>query len=92
MRRVRTTLPGKGLYVAQLNGRSVLFDIYGRFSILIERSGDTWIAYRQTNGVRRRDADIVFPPGLTEDELATYLDDLFHEYASPGASIREVRG
>lgn len=74
----------------------MLFDIYGRFSILIERSGDTWIAYRQTNGqtngVRRRDTDIVIPPDLAEDELATYLDDLFHEYASPGASIRKVRG
>lgn len=68
----------------------MLFDVYGRFQLSIERSGETFIAYRQGGGVRRRDTDIVFPLGITEDELTVYLDDLFHEYASPGASIRKL--
>jgi len=69
----------------------LLFDIYGRFQIEIERDGDAWVAYRQGSGVRRKDPDVVIPSELTEADLPSYLDDLFHEYASHGAAIRKVR-
>lgn len=70
----------------------MLFDIYGRFQLAIERNDQEWIAYRQGDGVRRRETDIVLPAHLTEDELPSYLDDLYHELALPGMAVRKVKG
>lgn len=58
------------------------FDIFGR-EIIVERDADRWMAYYPGEG-KRRSADIVIPPELTEEELVGYLADLFHELARPG--------
>jgi hypothetical protein len=51
---------------------------------------DSWVVYRLGEGKRRRDPELVIPSHLTADEIGTYLDDLFHEWAFPGAEIRRL--
>lgn len=68
----------------------MLFDIYGRFQIEIERTPSGWVAYRRSHGLRRPCTDFVVPADLSEPEIATFLDDQFHEYAQPGAAIRRI--
>jgi len=78
------------------------FDIYGRYTLIIERSvegsragetgetGEYLVLELGAEGKRRLREDIVIPPHLPEDEIATYLDDLLHEEGRPGASIRRL--
>jgi hypothetical protein len=66
------------------------FDIYGRFQLDILRDGRSWVAYRIADGKRVPDAAIAIPASLRPDELAGYLDDLYHELASPGRTIRAL--
>ncbi len=63
------------------------FDIYGRFQLEVLRENEAWTAYRLAPGTRERDADVVIPSSLEADELAAYLDDLFHELARPGQTV-----
>lgn len=70
--------------------RAMLFDIYGRFQIEIQRTGSGWAAYRRSSGLRAPYPDLLFPAGLQESELAQFLDDHFHEYAQPGQVIRRL--
>jgi hypothetical protein len=66
------------------------FDIYGRYRLDVVRETDSWVVYRLGEGKRRRDPELVIPSHLTADEIGTYLDDLFHEWAFPGAEIRRL--
>lgn len=67
------------------------FSIYGRFQVDIRRENDTWVAYRAEMGTRTVLPDIVIPADLAMHDLATYLDDIFHEYASHGQMVEAVR-
>lgn len=59
------------------------FDVYGRI-IIIERSGNTsWSAYYQGLDGKRGKADFPIPARLSAEELASYLEELFHESATP---------
>lgn len=64
------------------------FDIYGRFQLDVKRENNAWVVYRSESGKRARLNDVVLPEDLTADELAIYLDDLFHEFAGSGESVR----
>jgi hypothetical protein len=66
------------------------FDIFGRFQIDVRRENDAWIAYRSELGKRTRLYDIVIPPDVAPEELAIYLDDVFHEYARAGEQVEPV--
>jgi hypothetical protein len=66
------------------------FDIYGRYEIEVARDGATWKAFSVGEGKRVPLDDILIPPDVREDELQTYLDDLLHELATPGRTIRRV--
>ena len=68
------------------------FDIYGRFQVEVRREQDAWTAWRSELGKRSRLHDVVIPFHLAEDDIAVYLDDVFHEYAGPGQSVRRVPG
>ncbi len=70
--------------------RGMIFDIYGRFRIEVQKTGSGWAAYRKSNGLRAPCLDLVFPADLEESGLEQYLDDHFHEYAQPGQVIRRV--
>ena len=46
-------------------------------------TGNGWKAYYPgADGKRRRAYDIVVPPGITEQEVARYVADICHEWAS----------
>jgi hypothetical protein len=64
------------------------FDIYGRFQLEVVREDDSWAVYRLAPGKRIRAGDLIIPPEVQPNEVATYLDDLFHESAVPGKSVR----
>ena len=49
----------------------------------VHRKGDHWQLFNESNtGIAVRNYDVVFPDDLTADQLATFLDDIFHEYAT----------
>ncbi|NKB58505.1 MAG: hypothetical protein GKS00_19425 [Alphaproteobacteria bacterium] len=66
------------------------FDIYGRYTLEVERQDDGWAVYRPDRGGRRRVFDFVIPSDLPDTEIATYLDDILHELAGLGAEIRRL--
>jgi len=66
------------------------FNIYGRFQVEVRRENDVWAVYRSESGKRRRLNDVVVPPDLVADELAIYLDDVFHEFARPGEHVETI--
>ena len=66
------------------------FDIYGRFRVEVIREEGAWIVYRLGDGKRRREHELVIPSSLAADEIATYLDDLLHERAHIGATVRRL--
>ena len=66
------------------------FDVYGRFRLEIVREDERWLIYRLDLGKRRPMTDFVIPSDLGPEEIATYLDDMLHEEAGPGDSIRRL--
>lgn len=66
------------------------FDIYGRFQLDIHREGAAWAAYRSDGGKRVPVADLAIPPDVSTDELAEYLDDVYHELSRPGERISRL--
>lgn len=66
------------------------FNIYGRFEVDVRREDNSWVVYRSGFGKRTLLNDVVVPSDLPSDELATYLDDIFHEYAKFGQNVELV--
>ena len=66
------------------------FNIYGRFQVDVRREHDAWAVYRAELGKRTLLGDVVIPPDLPADDLATYLDDVFHEYAGHGDNVEAL--
>lgn len=58
------------------------FDVFGR-RMAIARSDGAWVAYLIGEEGKRRRASFEIPDFVAADELAQYLDDIFHEDASP---------
>lgn len=63
-------------------------DVYGRFQLEIVREGDRWAAFRLDCGKRMRLPELAIPAHLEEQEIAEFLDDLYHEASKPGQSVR----
>ena len=63
------------------------FNIYGRFQVDVRRENASWVVYRSELGKRTRLNDVVIPSNLIAEELATYLDDIFHEFAEFGKNV-----
>jgi hypothetical protein len=58
------------------------FDVFG-LRMLVERVGGEWRLFRLGgDGKRSPLTDAVIPDWIEEQELGTYLADLFHEHAS----------
>jgi hypothetical protein len=66
------------------------FNIYGRFQVEVRREHDEWVVYRAELGKRARLNDVVVPSQLDADDIATYLDDVFHEYAGIGQTVERL--
>lgn len=59
------------------------FDVYGRV-VGIRRTDEEWTAmFVGGDGKHRPAPEVVIPPWVTEDGLARFLADLFHEASSP---------
>jgi hypothetical protein len=63
------------------------FNLYGRFQVDVRRESDSWVVYRSELVKRTRLHDVVFPPNLVAQDLATYLDDIIHEFAKIGENV-----
>jgi hypothetical protein len=68
----------------------VQFDVYGRFRLEVAREHNRWVVCRLAPGKRIRDDDIVIPRSLLGHELATFLDDHYHELATPGDKVKPL--
>jgi hypothetical protein len=66
------------------------FNIYGRFQVDVRRESETWIVYRAELGKRTKLHDVIVPPDLAAEEIATYLDDVFHEYAGVKQTVEQL--
>ena len=66
------------------------FDIYGKDQLEIVRDGGRWKVFGLGDGKRIPRGDVVIPAEVVADEIVQYLDDLFHELARPGQTIRRV--
>jgi hypothetical protein len=66
------------------------FNIYGRFQVEVAWDNGGWVAYRSALGKRNRLEELAIPSDLGTDEIATYLDAVFHEYAQPGQRVEAV--
>lgn len=58
------------------------FNVFGTLVAVVGSVGN-WQAFYLGNDGKRRLADFVVPNDLASDQLSQYLDDLFHEDATP---------
>ncbi len=62
--------------------KTLKFDVFGR-DVVIVKTESGWQAFYLGNEGKRRPAnDIIVPSDITEVEIARYLDDLCHEWAT----------
>lgn len=66
------------------------FDIYGKFQIQIEREDGKWRAYKIGNGLRIPVQDLIIPSEVSPKDLPVFLDDIFHESATPGTKVTQI--
>ncbi len=58
------------------------FNVFGK-AIIVERIDNKWLAFADSGtGKMVRVHDMAIPPDLEEHELAGYLADVYHEYAT----------
>lgn len=70
--------------------RRLEFDVFGKH-VLVERSADGWQAFRAGPDGKRSPLEIAIPASVGEHELLQYLDDLYHELATPASPcVRQV--
>lgn len=67
------------------------FNIYDRFVIEIIRKEKRWVAFRIGDGYKVPEANLILPHDLDEEELITFIEDIFHEFARPGKSIEKFK-
>lgn len=67
------------------------FNIYGRFQVEVRREDDSWVVYRLEMGRRGRLNDVVIPSDMVADEIAIYLDDIFHEFGGIGQCVELMK-
>jgi len=59
----------------------IKFNVFGK-QMSVHRQGQQWQLFNESDtGMRSRVYDVVIPPELTAEQLASYLDDIYHEYA-----------
>ncbi|MBQ4863057.1 hypothetical protein J8L98_15330 [Pseudoalteromonas sp. MMG013] len=60
----------------------IKFNVFGKHMSVL-RCGQEWQLYHESDtSLRVRVYDVVLPPELQQTELSSYLDDIYHEYAS----------
>lgn len=59
------------------------FDVYCRIVVIERGHGQMWLAYWQGADGKRGKADFPVPSRLSPADLENYLEELFHEWATP---------
>jgi len=69
--------------MSDVGAQSILFDVFGRL-MQAQRTDGRWQLFLVgAEGKKRPVPDVSVPPHLSAEELLTFLDDLYHEFASP---------
>jgi hypothetical protein len=66
----------------------VRFNVYGRFKLDVTREGNQWAVYRLEPGKRIKVREFTIPSSLREADIGTFLDDIYHELATPGQTVQ----
>ncbi|MEW6184617.1 MAG: hypothetical protein AB1585_02620 [Thermodesulfobacteriota bacterium] len=66
------------------------FDIYGKFQLQVEREDGKWRAYKIGNGLRIPLHNLIIPSEVSPEDLPAFLDDVFHEAATPEKKVFEI--
>lgn len=66
------------------------FNVYGRFQVEVLREGAAWAVYRSESGKRTPLYDVPMPADLEAHEIASWLDDVFHEFAGIGERVEAL--
>lgn len=61
---------------------SVKLDVFGK-RMVVERIEGAWRTWLVGPDGKSSPVDVVVPASVSEDELAQYFDDLYHENATP---------
>ncbi|WDE06331.1 hypothetical protein SG34_005250 [Thalassomonas viridans] len=60
----------------------IRFNVFGR-QMSVHQKDQQWLLFNESDtGMSSRVYDVVIPADLTRDDLAGYLDDIYHEYAT----------
>jgi hypothetical protein len=68
----------------------VKLDVYGRFQLEVQRENAQGAVPQIIDGMHLEVADAIIPAHFGETEINSYIDDLYHETARPGQSVRRV--
>lgn len=60
----------------------IKFNVFGKQMSVLKKEHEWHLFNESDTGIRARVYDVVIPPDLEVAELATYLDDIYHEYSS----------
>ena len=63
--------------------RELCFSVFGALVAIRAQEAGGWTAFRLGPDGKRRAAEFVVPDFVAERELCQYLEDLFHESATP---------
>lgn len=69
--------------MSDMDAESFLFDVFGRLMQAQRIDGQWQLFWVGAEGKKRPVPDVSVPPHLSAEELLTFLDDLYHEFASP---------
>ncbi|OQW30107.1 MAG: hypothetical protein A4E19_11170 [Nitrospira sp. SG-bin1] len=69
--------------MSDLKAESLSFDVFGRMMQAKRIDGRWQLFLVGAEGKKRPVPDVSVPPHLSAEELLTFLDDLYHEFASP---------
>ncbi|MFY8274927.1 DUF7661 family protein [Pseudoalteromonas sp. SSDWG2] len=60
----------------------IKFDVFGKQMSVIKKEHEWQLFNESDTGMRARVYDVIIPSDINEEELAQYLDDIYHEYSS----------
>jgi hypothetical protein len=61
---------------------TIRLDVFGKL-LSVQRKDGEWLLFADSGtGLRTRVHEVAIPPELGEHELADYLEDIYHEYAT----------
>lgn len=77
--------------MSNLRPESLLLDVFGRTMQAVRAEGRWSLFLVGNEGKKRLVQDVVVPSELSKDELIGFLDDLYHEWATPAhPSVRRT--